>query len=447
MSSESGRRISWSSIVVVVAGVLVLVVLTLCVAWMRSRAHLNAQLAQLRASGDPITPQEANAFYAAPSSGPNTTQLWLAAIVPLGSPQFQAGGKALPFVGDAPNEVPLPGEPWELLDPAEQFLQAWSASRDRLHLVARQVGEARFPLDFSLGLSMPLPHLQQLRAAARLLALETAVAAHRGQTDAAVEAVVALFAAARAIEQEPILVSQLVRMAIDGMARQQVRWLLSASTLDEPQLARLDAELARSDFHHAVQRALTCERAMGIQVFDDLGSVAGELAGGFRLTPTSDEIVYLQLIEQMIAAFDETGPTRRQAVDDAARQVAFLSNQTGATVRFPLSRLLLPSLQAVSEACSRNEADRDATRVAIAIERFYLRHGKLPSTLDELVPEFLKSLPEDPYVGAPLHYRVDAPEYVVYSVGANGSDDGGASEPLGNAADIVVRVRRKANSD
>lgn len=43
-----------------------------------------------------------------------------------------------------------------------------------------------------------------------------------------------------------------------------------------------------------------------------------------------------------------------------------------------------------------------------------------------------------------VHYRVDAEEYLVYSVGVNGRDDGGVADPnCGNSADLVVRVRRK----
>ena len=443
-SSEPGRRIGLSTILVLGGGgILVLAVLAVGVAWLRSHAHLNAQLARIRATGAPVTPPEANAYYSAPAAGRDTTALWLAATGPLDSSQFQAGGKALPFVGEGPDEIPLPGQPWELLAPSEQFLTTWQGARDQLHLVARQGGEARFPIDFSAGISMPLPHLQQLRAAARLLSLECVVAAHRGQTEAAVDSVVTMFAAARTIEQEPILVTQLVRMAINSMARMRVQWLLSAGGLNEAQLRRLDAELARSDFQQSVQRALIAERTIGIQTFDNPALLGGAVAGGFRLTPASDEIAYLQLMEQMIAAFDETGLARRQAVDDAEQQLTLLAGQTGSGLRFPLTRLLLPSLLAVTEATSRNEAQRDATRVAIAIERFYLRQGQLPSSLDDLVPTYLKSLLEDPFDGAPLRFRSEAENYLVYSVGTNGADDGGTSEPASQPPDIVVRVRRK----
>jgi hypothetical protein len=55
----------------------------------------------------------------------------------------------------------------------------------------------------------------------------------------------------------------------------------------------------------------------------------------------------------------------------------------------------------------------------------------------------LTPLPIDPFDGAPLRYRIDATEYVIYSVGKDGVDQGGKSEPPNQADDLAVRVRRK----
>ncbi len=65
---------------------------------------------------------------------------------------------------------------------------------------------------------------------------------------------------------------------------------------------------------------------------------------------------------------------------------------------------------------------------AIGVQRYFRVHGKLPEKLDELVPTFLPSVPMDPYDGKPLRYVVRQDEYVVYSIGKNGVDDGGVRE-------------------
>jgi hypothetical protein len=74
----------------------------------------------------------------------------------------------------------------------------------------------------------------------------------------------------------------------------------------------------------------------------------------------------------------------------------------------------------------RAETERSLVIAAVALKRHAIRHGKLPQTLSELVPEFLPSEPVDYMDGHPLrfHLRSDG-EFVLYSVGEDGQDDHG----------------------
>ncbi len=65
------------------------------------------------------------------------------------------------------------------------------------------------------------------------------------------------------------------------------------------------------------------------------------------------------------------------------------------------------------------------TIVAIATERYRQEHLHWPTSLDELSPRYLKTLPLDPYTGEPLHLLRKGPALVIYSVGENLKDDGG----------------------
>jgi hypothetical protein len=60
------------------------------------------------------------------------------------------------------------------------------------------------------------------------------------------------------------------------------------------------------------------------------------------------------------------------------------------------------------------------------LKRYELRNHRLPDKLNELVPEYLKSVPIDCMDGQPLRYRQNADgTFLLYSVGPNGKDDGG----------------------
>ena len=94
-----------------------------------------------------------------------------------------------------------------------------------------------------------------------------------------------------------------------------------------------------------------------------------------------------------------------------------------------LSGMLLPAYSriVVREASTRSLIDLATT--ALAVERFRLKRGQLPATLTELTPEFLEKVPRDAFDGAPLRFRVLAKGYAIYSVDADGHDDGGRETP------------------
>jgi hypothetical protein len=61
----------------------------------------------------------------------------------------------------------------------------------------------------------------------------------------------------------------------------------------------------------------------------------------------------------------------------------------------------------------------------LAVERYRQDHGRWPKALSELVPDYLPAVPIDPHDGAPLRFRRFADGVMVYSVDADGEDNGG----------------------
>jgi hypothetical protein len=64
--------------------------------------------------------------------------------------------------------------------------------------------------------------------------------------------------------------------------------------------------------------------------------------------------------------------------------------------------------------------------VVLALHAYRLEHGHYPASLAELAPAYLKKLPDDPFaLQGTFQYRLDSNNYVLYSVGPDGKDDGG----------------------
>ncbi len=82
----------------------------------------------------------------------------------------------------------------------------------------------------------------------------------------------------------------------------------------------------------------------------------------------------------------------------------------------------------------------DTSRLGLALEIYRIEHGDYPDTLADLVPEIIPELPLDPLTGDDYIYRQEDEGFVVYSVGRNGTDDGGLHSPPDK--DIVWRIKR-----
>lgn len=81
---------------------------------------------------------------------------------------------------------------------------------------------------------------------------------------------------------------------------------------------------------------------------------------------------------------------------------------------------------------SEGRHDLAVTRLRLLIMELALRcyrcdHGNAPSRLDELSPKYLQQLPPDPFGSRTLAYRQDGTNWVLYSLGPDKTDDGGAS--------------------
>ncbi len=274
---------------------------------------------------------------------------------------------------------------------------------------------------------MLLPNIQGIRGAARMLALEARVAAHRGDSHAVAQAIHAMFATSNAAAEDPILVSQLVRIAITSMAVNELLVAIESVEFSEDDLTMLRQDVQEIDFRRGLERALMGERVTGITTFRNPGQVSdmGEVPFQFRAN-NEDLALYLRTLAKWIEASRQPFPEALDASAAAQLEIQELSRGSGINkMRYVFTSMLLPAIDAALQAVGRGIGTNASADTALAIEQFRRANGKLPESLDELVPEFLAAIPMDPMDGEPLRYVVNDDGDLLYSVGRNRVDDGG----------------------
>lgn len=454
MSAEAARhgplrRIGPLGCLTLVFVLLVGLIVTLLYAWHVAGARrAAAEVAKIRERGEPATADEMNAFYERPPASQDCTQLWLSATRAFDGPAYATAAQNLPIVGIS-GPIPPPGTPWPALGDVEKFLQQYATSLKQMHEAADRGGAARYPGDFHEGIAMLLPHVQAARGGARMLILEAHVRAHRGDAAGAADSIHTMFSLAGSLENEPILVSQLVRMAIDGMARQQIEDLLPHVEFADEDLRRWQADMRDIDYDVALRRSLMGERVLGLTVFHDpdgLSDGGGATILSLRLTRQEDLALYLRFMNRMVDAAERPWPAVR---DEAAAIDGDLKSTIAggglARVRYAVTATMLPSLSAAVDSVGRNATANQAADAALAAELFRRRHGRLPANLEELVPEFLPAVPVDRFDGRPLQFTVREGECLIYSVGPDGVDGGGSLDDPGNgqSGDVGFRLCSK----
>ena len=416
--------------------VLLLTVACLFVGYRMSQTgNLEQRLQALREQGQPLTLEELDRFYAAVPDGENAARVYAKA-----EKAFQPDAAAeavLPFMGKT--RTPEGAWPEDLLNRAERYLTANAETLALLHEAGR-MPRCRHDVDMRKAASDPFGHTKALRNLGRLLELQTAVEARRGRCGEALESVHAMLGLARSCKKEPLFLVQLVRILFQDRAMASLFAILNAGGADEPALAaaqrRISEEIAEDDFP---LMGLVGERCAVVDAFQSKGGRFRQVGGLYRVLglQEGDLCAFLDISGRLCELAAAPYPDRLQTARFCDGEAMKLSRMR------VLTRLMLPSLSTVVRKGAPSHARLQLGLAAVAVERYRLKHGGLPESLDALVPEFLDAAPLDPFDGQPIRFKRLEKGYRLYSIGDNLKDDGGQGLnarrlPL----DIVFEIHR-----
>jgi hypothetical protein len=298
----------------------------------------------------------------------------------------------------------------------------------------------------------------------------------------------AIIGIARHVRETPILINDLVSLAILQMAFERVMEAVPArqgkgfdheldglaAALDgiEGELVRTRLHGERYGFEDIIQRMYTDDgegdgriTPKGLHFLDDVIGLTRSVTvgqGPVRQPSWQEAIATVQPVRGLLIAgrkemLAEHDRLMTLAETDAVtplwlRGEPVCDQQLSQWMASPTDRirylpivLLMPALGKASVQGELVRQSLDATRTAVALERFRRQHGEWPQTLNELVPSFLNEVPKDRFDGQPLKYRVGDGGPVLYSVGADRVDNNGVPSTDGNAARRFISTEAIAN--
>ena len=254
------------------------------------------------------------------------------------------------------------------------------------------------------------------------------------------------------VRNEPFLITHLVRIAMMDITMQPI-WLGQVNHYwTDAQLADVDAELAKLDFLADYKLSMRGEKVGAIATMESLRKrpsykKLAQIIGPFEsmsgwpeqvnlnhgaelywLIPSGwyyqNELAIAKMHEQWLQKMtDENKHLVFPELNEEAESFAAAWKPRPWNI---VAYQLFPALKYSALKFARAQSGVDLARIACALERYHLARGIYPEKLNELSPQFIKSIPYDVTVGQPLHYhRTEDGRFMLYSVGWNKKDDGG----------------------
>ncbi len=316
------------------------------------------------------------------------------------------------------------------IEPSREFLDQHRDLLDELS-VLRDMPHGRCELAYEKNpLATLLPTLSPLRTAAKLHLVSSMLMLVDGDLEGAAANAHIQAHLGATLNEFPTVIGRLVQIASDALLVRAVENVLRVGQVGEPVLLRLDEDIKTRLTGGTMRWAFLGERAFFVGLCESLAS--GDVSLADLMNGTGDGGI-TWLPEMLIRKNQMRGAEILTWLVDAAddpKAMMQAGQRIDATVptepmTHVLVRMLLPSLSRSVVLHLRITAQLECTRVALAAERFRLKTGRLPTSIAELVPDYLDGVPDDPFSDGPLLLRETEDGIVVYSVNEDGEDDGG----------------------
>lgn len=392
--------------------------------WGFHRSRLQAELSRLRSEGMPTNIVELETFYKVSPGMTDSTALWTAAVEAVQQANLSIRGKDLPVIGANELTIPPLGEPWNELDAARDLMQELALAFHKIHAAADAGGQVRFPIQFS-GLEPSIfPEVQALRQVARLLCLDAQVAARDGDCHRAIQDLQIILNMPSLLQNEPLLIPQLVRIAFQAMGLHHLQQVLPICSVDDATLQSLQTVIATPDYLAGMIRSLQGERALGLSMSDQIPLGPLIVFGKLSL---------LRVYQEGLTVMTQSRPVQLAWAEKMKKRDVLQSG-----IHNPGEvwvSLLRPAIEAMIKSSTRAAARQRCAVIALAAQRYYLRHHQWPASLTAIAPDLIGTMShsaewlQDPYDGNPLRYKNEPERILIYSISEDQQDNGGAIDP------------------
>ena len=458
-STVSAER-GWSrsvKLLIVVVGLFVLIVGGLFVLGRASTARWQRYAAKLQADGDPLTYRQIEQRRTIVSDERNSVRIIEGFMDDLEAlSDASVDGSIFGFAKRSGGADFFTGIRRSRIEPSRVFRERQRPLLKKLTAL-RDFPTGRFDIDYTGAKSIfeiVLPSLSPTRAAAKLAHLDGMLELIDQDLTGAAEAAQLQFAIAGTLNEHPTMIGRLVQIATEALAVQTIENMLRVGELSDAKLALLIESIDLHLANGTIEWSLWGERAFFVTACDEL--ISGKLSLSDMMNASNDfsAAAVLNFLPDLLIRENQMQGAEIftwliDAADDPIALTEAANRLDAAVPALPrtqvIVRTIMPSLSRAVALHHRITAHLRSAKAVLAAERFRLDTGRLPKSLEELVPTYFEALPVDPFTATPLRFAVSDEGIVIYSIGEDLVDDGGLVARQKNRPhlrDVGVRLHK-----
>ena len=345
---------------------------------------------------------------------------------------MMARGSAM-FASTETNYEEYAKTPSKTLSASGRELLRKAAADNALTMALLDAAAARprssWQLHYEKGFEVDVPPLLRLLQLSKLNAAMGRLAVEEGRIDDAITAARRGAAISSSLENEPILIVQLIRQAVEKYDAGLARWIVASGAARADQIAALAAIPAPPEPRAAMQHAMALETktmaglfrdGAGASKFDRVGGSGASVASAagsaffrwlFRPYLLRQERLWLTMMTTHLHELDAPRAARPPSPSPSWRSWDFLVRAVAST------------LGSIVERCDLSESRERLRTTSLEIARLRLETGRAPSSPP--------SAPVDPLTGKPFAYESDGTSWRLRSVADVSSMESAAmSDPV-----------------
>lgn len=309
---------------------------------------------------------------------------------------------------------------------------------------------ASAPINYQEGFGASIPHVLSSIGLGQVLGSTSLAKLSIGDAQHAADDIVEIIALQKSLINEPLCIPFLVRQSLILIAIDSINRGIHLHQWTEATLSFFQQQLGEIHLRKDLSFCLRGERACATALLE---SAKNHASKDYPLPTESPLLVRISSTPFFLIQLSNYCRTIQNTLENLERpegkpwnigvpifpEVELLkhSNRLQQACNI-LSIIALPTLKDLPFKTAECQTQVDQTLIACAFERYRIAHGSYPTSLDQLVPEYLAKLPNSPITGKPMNYSLKADgSFLLWSPGWDLKSMGGQPGEYSGEGDIV----------